>query len=104
MQNLAILLMLGMLVTSYSDRVLALPKEPPPTLSSFEERSSLPGSMIVTHFEFDRNTAFSDEELTKITAPFINRPITFAGSALKERLKKLKSHQARPSLRRRVAL
>ncbi len=95
--KLTTLLTLVVLVPCYSDRALArsLPddslgpisipqlspqaplKEPLPTLPSSEERSNLPGSITVTRFEFDGNTAFSDEELTKVTAPFTNRPITF---------------------------
>ncbi len=85
-----------MLVAYYSDRALAeslpddslgpisIPHTPPQaplkqlsTLPSSEERSNLPGSITVTRFEFDGNTAFSDEELTEVTAPFTNRPITF---------------------------
>lgn len=96
MKKLTILLTLVMLVACYSDRALAeslpddslgpisIPHTPPqapfkqlPTLPSSEERSNLPGSITVTRFEFDGNTAFSDEELTEVTAPFTNRPITF---------------------------
>lgn len=86
-----------MLVACYSDRALAgslpddslepisiphTPPQPPlkqiPTLPSSQERSNLPGSITVTRFEFDGNTAFSDEKLTEVTAPFTNRPLTFA--------------------------
>jgi hemolysin activation/secretion protein len=45
---------------------------PPP-----EERSGLPGSISVSRFEFEGNTAFSNQDLAKVTAPFTNRPITF---------------------------
>lgn len=59
-----------------------LPKVPleltPPTLPPPEERPKNPATITVTRFEFDGNTAFSDEELTEVTAPFTNRPITFA--------------------------
>jgi hemolysin activation/secretion protein len=41
------------------------------------ERSGLPGSISVSRFEFEGNTAFSNQDLAKVTAPFINRPITF---------------------------
>lgn len=41
------------------------------------ERSGLPGGISVSRFEFEGNTAFSNQDLAKITAPFINRPITF---------------------------
>ncbi len=51
---------------------------PAPTTPSFEERPNLPGSITVSHFEFKGNTAFSDEELAAATAPFTNKPITFA--------------------------
>lgn len=54
------------------------PLEPPPTIPSFPERPVLPGTITVTRFEFEGNTAFSDEELTEVTVPFTNRPITFA--------------------------
>lgn len=97
MKKLTILLTLVMLVACYSDRALAgslpddslgpisIPHTPPqaplkplPTLPSSEERSKLPGSITVTRFEFDGNTAFSDEKLTEVTVPFTNRPLTFA--------------------------
>lgn len=52
-----------------------LEKPSPPLPDS--ERSIPPRRIIVTRFEFDSNTAFSDEELSKITAPFTNRPVTF---------------------------
>jgi hemolysin activation/secretion protein len=41
------------------------------------ERSGLPGGISVSRFEFEGNTAFSNQDLAKVTAPFINRPITF---------------------------
>jgi hemolysin activation/secretion protein len=41
------------------------------------ERSELPGSINISRFEFEGNTAFSDQDLAKVTVPFINRPITF---------------------------
>ncbi len=53
-------------------------KPPTPAVPSPEERLSIPGTITVTRFKFAGNTAFSDEELTKVTAPFTNRPITFA--------------------------
>ncbi len=45
----------------------------PPT----QERPEIPGNITVTSFTFAGNTAFSDDELIKVTAPFTNRPITF---------------------------
>lgn len=35
-------------------------------------------TVVVEQFAFEGNTAFSDEELARVTAPFLNRPITFA--------------------------
>jgi hemolysin activation/secretion protein len=53
-------------------------RPPTPSVPSPEERLSIPGTINVTRFKFAGNTAFSDEELSKVTAPFTNRPITFA--------------------------
>ncbi|MCC5603884.1 ShlB/FhaC/HecB family hemolysin secretion/activation protein [Nostoc favosum] len=50
---------------------------PPQTFPSSEEGLDLPESIIVRKFEFDGNTAFSDEKLTKITAQFTKRSLTF---------------------------
>ena len=44
---------------------------------SSEEHLDLPQSIIVSKFEFDGNTAFSDEKLTKVTAQFTKRSLTF---------------------------
>jgi hemolysin activation/secretion protein len=46
-----------------------------PTPSSLEE---IPGTIKVERFEFEGNTAFSDEELAKKVAQFAGREITFA--------------------------
>ncbi|KYC35562.1 hemolysin activation/secretion protein [Scytonema hofmannii PCC 7110] len=63
------------------------PPEPPPetplditptTPSPSEIRPDLPGSIRVIRFEFEGNTAFSNQKLSKITAEFINKPITFS--------------------------
>jgi hemolysin activation/secretion protein len=51
---------------------------PPATPPAPDERSGLPGSITVVRFEFEGNTAFSNPDLAKVTAPFTNRPITFA--------------------------
>ena len=51
---------------------------PPATIPSSEGLPELPGSITVIRFEFEGNTAFSDEELAEVTAPFINKPIAFA--------------------------
>jgi hemolysin activation/secretion protein len=50
---------------------------PPQTFPSSEEPLDLPESIIVSKFEFDGNTAFSDEKLTKVTAQFTKRSLTF---------------------------
>ena len=50
---------------------------PPVTLPSPEVLPKIPGSITVIRFEFEGNTAFSDEELAEVTAPFTNKPITF---------------------------
>ncbi|WP_375501221.1 ShlB/FhaC/HecB family hemolysin secretion/activation protein [uncultured Nostoc sp.] len=51
-----------------------LPLQTPPS----EERLDLPQTIIVSKFEFDGNTAFSDEKLIEITAQFTKRSLTFA--------------------------
>jgi hemolysin activation/secretion protein len=51
---------------------------PTPAVPSPEELPGIPGTITVTRFEFVGNTAFSDKELTQVTAPFTNRPLTFA--------------------------
>ncbi|QSJ20646.1 ShlB/FhaC/HecB family hemolysin secretion/activation protein [Nostoc sp. UHCC 0702] len=51
---------------------------PSQTFPSSEERFDLPQGIIVSKFEFDGNTAFSDKKLTEVTAPFTNRTLTFA--------------------------
>lgn len=38
---------------------------------------SIPGTIQVDRFEFTGNTEFTEEELTKVTAPFTGKPITF---------------------------
>ncbi|WP_229546755.1 ShlB/FhaC/HecB family hemolysin secretion/activation protein [Nostoc sp. CHAB 5836] len=50
---------------------------PPQTFPSSEEPLDLPESIVVSKFEFDGNTAFSDEKLTKVTAQFTKRSLTF---------------------------
>lgn len=51
---------------------------PTPTPPASPELPNLPGNITVIQFNFEGNTAFSDEELTLVTAPFTNRQITFA--------------------------
>ncbi|HEY9691079.1 MAG TPA: ShlB/FhaC/HecB family hemolysin secretion/activation protein [Oculatellaceae cyanobacterium] len=40
--------------------------------------SSVPGTLTVKSFEFTGNTVISSQELATVTAPFTNRPISFA--------------------------
>lgn len=54
---------------------LNLPELPTPTPPDTPEG---PGTVTLQRFEFVGNTAFSSEELAKVTAEFTNRPITFA--------------------------
>jgi hemolysin activation/secretion protein len=55
------------------------PLELPPVIPSEPtEQPGLPGVITVERFEFEGNTAFSDEDLAAVTAPFTRRPITFA--------------------------
>jgi hemolysin activation/secretion protein len=49
---------------------------PPP--SPPEQRPDLPQNVTVTQFEFEGNTAFSNQELSDAIIQFTNRPITFA--------------------------
>ena len=51
---------------------------PPPTIPSPQEIPGVPGSITIIRFEFEGNTAFRDEELGSVTAPFTNKPIAFA--------------------------
>jgi hemolysin activation/secretion protein len=51
------------------------PDAAPPTP---EGRTDLPGSITINRFEFEGNTAFRNQELADVVAPFTNRPITFA--------------------------
>ncbi len=54
------------------------PLELPPVIPSEPtEQPGLPGAITVKQFEFEGNTAFSDEDLAAVTAPFTRRPITF---------------------------
>jgi hemolysin activation/secretion protein len=50
----------------------------PPTTTPSPENPSIPGNITVSRFEFAGNTAFSNERLSEVTAPYTNRPITFA--------------------------
>jgi hemolysin activation/secretion protein len=59
-----------------------LPKPPleetPSTPPLSEPRPDIPGSITVERFEFEGNTAFSDERLSKETAQYTKRSLTFA--------------------------
>jgi len=48
----------------------------PPTPQSVPGK--IPETITIERFEFEGNTAFSDEELAKVTEPFTKRPISFA--------------------------
>ncbi|MGH8001938.1 MAG: ShlB/FhaC/HecB family hemolysin secretion/activation protein [Brasilonema sp.] len=52
----------------------------PSTPPSGESRPAIPGTIIVKKFEFVSNTkkVFSNKKLSEVTAPFTNKPITFA--------------------------
>ncbi|MDJ0732579.1 MAG: ShlB/FhaC/HecB family hemolysin secretion/activation protein [Nostocaceae cyanobacterium] len=52
--------------------------KPPSTLPQSEQPLNLPEIVTVSKFEFEGNTAFSSENLSKVTAEFINRPLTKA--------------------------
>ncbi len=51
---------------------------PPPSLPSPQNIPEVPGSIIVTRFEFEGNTAFNDDQLGSVTAPFTNKAIAFS--------------------------
>jgi hemolysin activation/secretion protein len=56
------------------------PEDLLPEMAPTEESpkpTRIPGTITVKKFEFEGNTAYSDEELQKITARFRDRPITF---------------------------
>ena len=54
------------------------PLDLPPELPLPEESSNIPGTIVIRRFEFEGNTAFSDDELSEATAQFTQIPITFA--------------------------
>ncbi len=55
-----------------------LEPSPSPPLTPEVPNEGTQETIIIQGFEFTGNTAFSDEELTEVTQPFTNRPITFA--------------------------
>ncbi len=58
------------------EQLLETPPSVPPTPQAVPGK--VPETITVERFEFEGNTAFSDEELAKVTAPFTKRPISFA--------------------------
>jgi hemolysin activation/secretion protein len=50
---------------------------PTPKLPSSEEQPNIPGTQTIKRFEFQGNTAFSNEELAEVTKPFTGE-VTFA--------------------------
>src|SRR5919202_921389 len=58
------------------ERLLESPPSIPPTPQAVPGK--VPETITVRRFEFEGNTAISDEELAKVTAPFTNHPISFA--------------------------
>ncbi len=54
--------------------------ESPPTIPPTPEAvpGKVPETIRIERFEFEGNTAISDEELAEVTAPFTNREISFA--------------------------
>src|SRR5687768_9448833 len=44
--------------------------------SEKEHRRSFVTNIIVREFRFDGNTVYSDEVLSQVTAPYVNRPVT----------------------------
>ena len=57
---------------------LLQPTPPTPTTPQEELPSNVPGTFTVERFEFEGNTAFSDEQLAEVTKQFIGRALTFA--------------------------
>ena len=58
------------------EQLLQSPAPIPPTPQPVPGK--IPETITIEKFEFEGNTAFSDEELAKVTEPFTNRPISFA--------------------------
>lgn len=50
---------------------------PTPSLPTPPKLPEIPQTIVIKGFEFLGNTAFSNEELAKVTQPFIGKPITF---------------------------
>ena len=55
-----------------------IPSPPPPPTTAEPVPGEIPESITIERFEFEGNTAISDEELTIATKDFLNRPLSFA--------------------------
>ncbi|HEY9708094.1 MAG TPA: ShlB/FhaC/HecB family hemolysin secretion/activation protein, partial [Oculatellaceae cyanobacterium] len=55
-----------------------LPSAPPPPTTAEPAPGQVPETITIERFEFEGNTAISDEELAIATKDFINRPLAFA--------------------------
>ncbi|MFE1745008.1 ShlB/FhaC/HecB family hemolysin secretion/activation protein [Coleofasciculus sp. H7-2] len=55
-----------------------LPSPPPPPTTAEPKPGEVPETITVKQFEFEGNTAFSDEELAEATKGFTNRSLGFA--------------------------
>jgi hemolysin activation/secretion protein len=55
-----------------------LPSAPPPPTTAEPAPGQVPETITIEGFEFEGNTAISDEELAIATKDFINRPLAFA--------------------------
>ena len=56
---------------------LLQPTPPTPTTPQEEVPSNVPGNITVERFEFEGNTAFSDQQLAEVTKQFTGRTLTF---------------------------
>jgi hemolysin activation/secretion protein len=59
------------------EQVLPTPPPPPPTTAE-PAPGEIPETITIERFEFEGNTAISDEDLAEATKEFINRPLAFA--------------------------
>jgi hemolysin activation/secretion protein len=60
------------------EEVLPSPPPPPPPTTAEPVPGDVPETITIERFEFEGNTAISDEELAEATKDFINRPLAFA--------------------------
>ena len=68
-----------------SEQPIQTPTNPPTPVElnptekpSLDDFPVIPGSITITEFEFEGNTAFSDEELSETVKQFTGRPISFS--------------------------